>query len=163
MKKLFKDDHYYKWLGEHGHIYLRYDSYSDFVSSGQVFLGQHLNDAKNQDELSWGRSLNWAELPNKDGISPLDINSKVSKLTLEQCFQILPNPKENSSGDYPIIERMYIENGGKWTVSIHDWYSSKDQIEYFSIENPDLLVAMHNAIVMGICRGIISVSKLKDI
>ena len=52
MKKLFKDDHYYKWLGEHGHIYLRYDGYSDFVSSGQVFLGQHLNDAKNQDELS---------------------------------------------------------------------------------------------------------------
>lgn len=155
MDKLCKDDHYYRWLGDRGKIYVKLSEEKWlFVENGQLFLGKVLNSAINRKELRWGFSLNWLELPNS--VEYFKANDYVSKLTLEECFDLLGNIYPNSSvGEYPIIQRFYSEKSSDWRVSVNDYWGDRSQIEYFSIEGSSILNCMRGAVIMCIVRGII--------
>ena len=163
-EKIFNDNSYYRWLKDRGEIYIRHDDApDDFVESGQVFKGSCLNSASNLDELSKGCRVNWLELPSVNGLDPTEVNSCVERLTMEQCFDLMPNPKENSQGYYPMIKGLYIENGGKWEVRVNDWYGDRSQVEVFVVRNENLLTALHSAVLMMAERDMIRYCKIKEI
>lgn len=166
MSKYFNNNSYYRWLGSRGEIYIKYGKNWTFVESGQLFKGDFLNNADNyEDEIEFGCAIKWVEMPSiKLNISEHKLNEIVNTLTMEQCFDLLPNPGDNDNVQsyYPIINKVFIENNGRWNIRINDWYGSKDQITIFEVSDDNLLNCLHSAIIMIIVRGIISIDKFTN-
>lgn len=163
-EKIFNDNSYYRWLGDDGERYIRHnDAPDDFVESGQVFRGSYLNTASNLEALRFGRKVDWLELPSVNGLDPTEVNLCVERLTIEQCFDLMPKPNENPNGYYPIIKGLSIENGGKWEVRVKDWYGNRDQVEVFVVRHENLRTALQNAVLMMVEREMIRYCKIKEI
>lgn len=164
MEQIFNPTSYYRWLHGRGQIYIKHNDKYTFVESGQCFTGDFLNSADNIDEIEFGCLINWVELPKNNSIDEIELNNIVNNLSLEECFELLPNPAnvDNINSLYPIIKKVYIQNNGNWTISINDWYGSKDQITLFSIENENLKYCLQSAIMMLLVRGIISIREFLE-
>lgn len=164
-KTIFEPNLYYRWLHGRGEIYIVHGNEHTFVEAGQIFKGDFLNTADNIDELAFGCAINWSLVPYINNIfNEHRINEIINTLTLEECFNMLPNPadEDNINSYYPNITKHYIHNNGKWVLQINDWYGSKDQINIFEVHAENILDCLRSGIFMLVVRGMLPIDKLYE-
>lgn len=153
-EKLFKDEKYYRWKSENNKLIIFPEEKAKVVVHGEAVKGSELNEAVS--DLRFGYMKDWEELDTKDLDGAIE---KIEKLTLEQCFEILPDPMDsnNENDYYPSIKSYNMERGQYgWNVTVNDWYGMKDQACFYDSTNENILHALQDCIVFLVARGIIS-------
>jgi len=152
-EKLFKDEKYYRWKKESINVIV-FHGENKYVTHGEVVKGSRLNEAIN--DLRLGCKVDWEELDTKDLDGAIE---KIENLTLERCFEILPDPnsEKNVNDYYPYIQAYSFQRGFEgWHVSIRDWCGMRDQACIYSAISKNMLHALQDCIVFLVARGIIS-------
>lgn len=123
---------------------------------------------------------NFQEIPTLDGYNPQEIVDRLESLTVEEMLSLVPGP--NDSGEAFHIEvtatalykvkpyndrydvKFHISPSlspyKKWTVSLNDWFGSRDQATFFSKSGDDLKSLISACLLYCASRGFLTKAKL---